>query len=153
MMLPKNIELTLIQGDAICNSQIWGLKCHKQLSRAGTSNYISQIPWAVITWPCPWYLLLAHHSSCETYTPIFQLPTMWCIACFIALEWFVCWSDSRAIFVSCPLCLYKISHNVCARFCFFLLGLYHRFLPIYVIRLPTFFRVAPISGVTLNTVE
>ena len=29
--------------------------CQKQLSRAGTSNYIPQILWDVITCPCPWY--------------------------------------------------------------------------------------------------
>ena len=39
----------------------------KQVSRAGTSNYIPQYLWDIITCPCPWYLLLAHnfwiHSS------------------------------------------------------------------------------------------
>ena len=28
----------------------------------GTNNYISQNLWDVIICPCPWYLLLAHHS-------------------------------------------------------------------------------------------
>ena len=41
----------------------WGVLCQKQVSRAGTSNYIPQILWDVITCPCPWYLLLAQHSS------------------------------------------------------------------------------------------
>ena len=37
--------------------------CQKQISRSGTSNYIPQILWDVITCPCPWYLLLSQHSS------------------------------------------------------------------------------------------
>ena len=35
----------------------------KQVSRAGTSNYILQDLWDVITCRCPWYLLLVQHSS------------------------------------------------------------------------------------------
>ena len=42
---------------------ILGLVCRKQISRAGTSNYIPQILWDVITCPCPWYLILVHQSS------------------------------------------------------------------------------------------
>ena len=38
------------------------LLCQKQVSRVGTSNYIPQYLWDVITCPCPWYLLLAQHS-------------------------------------------------------------------------------------------
>ena len=36
----------------------------KQISRAGTSNYmyLPQYLWDVITGPCPWYMLLAQHS-------------------------------------------------------------------------------------------
>ena len=37
--------------------------CQKQVSKAGRSNYIPQYLWDVITFPCPWYLLLAQHSS------------------------------------------------------------------------------------------
>ena len=37
--------------------------CIKPISRTGTSNYIPQILWDVITSPCPWYLRLAQHSS------------------------------------------------------------------------------------------
>ena len=33
---------------------IWRLVCQKQVSRAGTSNYIPQILWDVITCLCPW---------------------------------------------------------------------------------------------------
>ena len=40
----------------------WGVFCQKQVSRLGTSNYISQKLWDVITCPCPWYLLLAQQS-------------------------------------------------------------------------------------------
>ena len=40
----------------------------KQVSRAWTSNYIPQYLWDVITCPCPWYLLLAQHSSYTRHT-------------------------------------------------------------------------------------
>ena len=39
------------------------LVCQKQASRAGTSNYIPQYLWDVITCPCPRYLLLVHRYS------------------------------------------------------------------------------------------
>ena len=42
-----------------------GVLCQKQVSRAGTSNYIPGILWDVITCPCPWYLLLAEYSSID----------------------------------------------------------------------------------------
>ena len=45
------------------NDSIWVVLSQKQVSRAGTSNYIPQYLWDVITCPCPWYLLLAQHSS------------------------------------------------------------------------------------------
>ena len=46
---------------------IWGLVWQKQVSRAGTSNYIPQILWDVITCPCPWYLFLTHcHHMSQT---------------------------------------------------------------------------------------
>ena len=35
--------------------------CQKQVSRAGTSNYIPQYLWDVITCTWPWYLLQAQH--------------------------------------------------------------------------------------------
>ena len=40
-----------------------GVRCQKRLPRAGTSYYIPQKLWNVIIRPCPWYLLLAQHSS------------------------------------------------------------------------------------------
>ena len=42
---------------------ISGVLCQKQVSRAGTCNYIPQILWGVITCPCPWYLVPTQHSS------------------------------------------------------------------------------------------
>ena len=42
---------------------IWGVLYQKQVSRAGTSNYIPQYLWDVITCPCPWYLLHTEHFS------------------------------------------------------------------------------------------
>ena len=47
----------------------WEVLFQKQVSRAGTSNYIPRILWDVITCPCPWYLLLAQHS--------WNIPTGW----------------------------------------------------------------------------
>ena len=37
--------------------------CQEQVPRVGTSNYIPQYLWDVITCPCPWYLHLAYKSS------------------------------------------------------------------------------------------
>ena len=45
---------------------IWsnrGVLCQKQVSRAGTSNYIPQNLWDVITCRCPWYLVLLAQNS------------------------------------------------------------------------------------------
>ena len=42
---------------------IWGMLWQRQVSRPLTSNHIPQILWDVINWSCPWYLLLAQHSS------------------------------------------------------------------------------------------
>ena len=64
--------------DARNNMTIWGQVCQKQVSRAGTNNYIPQYLWGVITCPCPWYLLLAHKSACRmmgcnhSFMPYFQ---------------------------------------------------------------------------------
>ena len=41
--------------------------CQNHVSRAGTSNYIPQYLWDVITCPCPWYLLQAHKSLYVLY--------------------------------------------------------------------------------------
>ena len=54
-------------GTIIVTGPYWGLECQKQVSRTGTSNYIPQYLWDVITCPCPWYLLLAHKSSIRTW--------------------------------------------------------------------------------------
>ena len=40
---------------------IWWRVCQKQVSRAGTGNYIPQILWGVITWSCLWYLFLLYN--------------------------------------------------------------------------------------------
>ena len=40
----------------------WGPVCLKQVTKAGTSNYIPQIVGDVITCPCPWYPFLAPRS-------------------------------------------------------------------------------------------
>ena len=43
---------------------VGGLVFQNPVSRAGTSNYIPQYLWDVITCPCPRYLLLPHQFSC-----------------------------------------------------------------------------------------
>ena len=43
-----------------------GLWARNRYQGAGTSNYIPQHVWDVITYPCPWYLLLAHKASYAT---------------------------------------------------------------------------------------
>ena len=48
---------------------IWELVCQKQVSMAGTSNYIPQYLWDVITCPFPWYLLAAHTDDMKTCMP------------------------------------------------------------------------------------
>ena len=55
----------LVQMKAVCWTHhiTWGVLCQEPVSRTGTSNYIRQILWDVITCPCPWYLLLAQHPS------------------------------------------------------------------------------------------
>ena len=40
-----------------------GVLCKKQVSRAGTSNYIPQYLWDVITCPCLWYLFWRNNSG------------------------------------------------------------------------------------------
>ena len=42
---------------------VLGVLHQKQTARARTNNYIPQILWDVITCSCPWYLILAQHSS------------------------------------------------------------------------------------------
>ena len=57
---------------------IWGHVYQKQVSRAATSNYISQILWDVITYAFPWCLLLAHKTS--------YLLTLITIICYVPLN-------------------------------------------------------------------
>ena len=45
-------------------SNISGVLCQEQVSRAGTSNYIPQFLWGVITWPFP----LQYSFSCCCHT-------------------------------------------------------------------------------------
>ena len=61
-----------------------------------TSNYIPHILWGVITFPCPWYLLLVEHSS-------FVEQVMGCCFCFcIAVQWELFWCrDKRCILSWC----------------------------------------------------
>ena len=66
--------MPLTQNISFINWKTWILYMsnayQKQLSRARTSNYILQILWDVITYPCPWYLRLAHKSIYHHCCPI-----------------------------------------------------------------------------------
>ena len=55
----------LLQNNFQTVATTWWLVCQKQISRAGTRNYIiPQYLWDdVITCPCPGYILLVHTSS------------------------------------------------------------------------------------------
>ena len=59
--------------------------CQKQLSRAGISNYIPQYQWDVITYPCPWYLLLAQHSSYHVQYILRNMNTICALLCFVVV--------------------------------------------------------------------
>ena len=52
---------------------IWGLVCRKQVSRPWTCNYLPQYLWELINCPRPWYLLLAHKSSYQSFVCLFSL--------------------------------------------------------------------------------
>ena len=51
-----------------------GVLCQKQVSRAGSSNYIPQHLWDVITCCCPWYILPSQHSSAQHYPLLSVMP-------------------------------------------------------------------------------
>ena len=60
--------------------------CQKQVLRAGTSNYIPQYMWDVMTCVCPWYLLLAHTSPIamgvsNTSQELDELLSLCCVCC------------------------------------------------------------------------
>ena len=88
---------------------IWRLVCQKQVSRAGTSNYIPQHLWDVITCLCPWYLLLEHQSWYMLCPASTSMPSsssvkksihyIWC-----AFRWLFCTSEMH-IFAFLPLLL------------------------------------------------
>ena len=62
-MINSILQTIRIPGSHYWDYSVWWLMCQRQVSRAGTSNYIPQYLWDVITCPCPWCLLLAHQSS------------------------------------------------------------------------------------------
>ena len=55
-----------------------GKLCQKQVSRAGTSSYIPQILWDVITCPCPPYLLPAHFTYEKNSIKPYQMYVQSC---------------------------------------------------------------------------
>ena len=50
-------------GLAQCVFCVWGVLCKKQVSRAGSSNYIPRYLWDVITCACPRYPILAQQQQ------------------------------------------------------------------------------------------
>ena len=73
----------------------------KQVSRGGASNYISQILWDVITCPCPWYLLLAQHTSYMTYMSLSWRLNLLC--CYLNVL------VPHAVFLPAPAAYYSVS--------------------------------------------
>ena len=59
----------------------------KQARRAGTSNYIQQYPWDVITCPCPSWLLLARTEFLDSYRhTTYPIEYTDCCLCFVLLR-------------------------------------------------------------------
>ena len=56
-------------------SFIWRLVCQKKVSRTGTSNYVPQIPWDVMTCPCMWV-----HHSCMKWDAFYKGCCTWNVA-------------------------------------------------------------------------
>ena len=59
----------------------------KQVSRAGTSKYIPQYPWNIITWPCPWYQPLAHQSPIIHPVHVLLCLVIFPVDCFFFSFW------------------------------------------------------------------
>ena len=57
--------------------------CQRQVSRAGTSNYIPQYLWDVITCSCPWHLLQANNSTYLTKKMSQVLDLLHFLCCLI----------------------------------------------------------------------
>ena len=62
------------------------LVCQKQVSRAGTSNYIPQILKDAITCPCPWYLLLRDREPAITTRRYYR--TKWLVPALDTCFWY-----------------------------------------------------------------
>ena len=82
-----SVKIALIPGELCLAISLDRLRApvsgsKKQVSRAGSSNYIPQYLWDVITCPCPWYLLLTNKSTIEnnsraSFTFSFTVQTQW----------------------------------------------------------------------------
>ena len=77
-----------------------GLVYQKQVWRAGTSNYIPQYLWDVITCPWPSYL----------HTVLFVISSHWC---FFSLEKSPFWNIMIIHFFSCPSAPDRLQSNDC----------------------------------------
>ena len=83
---------------------IWGVLCQKQLSKAGTSNYIPYILWDVITCPCPWLLLLAQQSACYSFrVDVIPRDTHYRQTSNISKQ-YNCWSLRSTWSIACRCC-------------------------------------------------
>ena len=70
---------------------ISGVLCQKQVSRAGTSNYIIPYLWDVITCPCPWYLLLTQNSKYVVHP---MICAHFSYLCFVVVKYWLILSIS-----------------------------------------------------------
>ena len=91
--------------DAHVFPSIYGCYRHKHVWRAGTSNYIPQILWDVITCPCPPYLLVVQHSWIVLKMKLFEVYiAVYSCRCPVSIHYFP--QNRYTIFI---LWLYRIS--------------------------------------------
>ena len=69
----ETIQVKISQ-ESFRNDNYPGVLCQKHVARVGTSNYIPQILWDVITCLCPWYMLSLRwrhngHDSVSNHQP------------------------------------------------------------------------------------
>ena len=133
--IEKKVEYTL-EAIFLCGhiSYHSGMLCQKQVSRAGTSNYIPHMLWDLITCPCPWCLLLAQHSSGVVRQIQFTNKHDWCgiwtwLSLLGALLRKIVWIVLRFLYINKG----KVSHKYCYKS--MIIHLFHIFTKFKVINL------------------
>ena len=82
--------------------------CQEQVSRAGTSNYIPQYLWDIITCPYPQYLLLVQHSWYGPWTAVHPKK-------YTRGSWFIVfsmWFDSAHLPISFMITSLALGHTI-----------------------------------------